>query len=127
MGHQRADISAVPRALADALRTALDHVPATAGQTTTQLELVRSLEDALAARRERIVISQERSPVEVVGPGDPGAVLLVTIAMVHCERGDTAAIAMVLFATAAATSALLIASHARPFTGENSVSPQVLR
>ena len=54
------------------------------------------------------------------------ACTLVAIAMVHVENRLTAALAMALFATGVAISFVLIASHARPFTGEMSVGPQLL-
>jgi CHASE3 domain sensor protein len=127
MAHQRADIVSVPAALTEALRVALTEVPTTEGQMTSQRELARSLEEALQARRERIIISQQSiNWVKWAALGVEALLVLVTIGMVHCDHGATAAVAMGIFATAVATAALLIASHSRPFTGQISVSPQVL-
>ena len=50
----------------------------------------------------------------------------VAIAMVHSDNRTAAALALGLFATGAAVSVALIASHDRPFTGEISVGPGVL-
>jgi hypothetical protein len=127
MADQQANLSAMPTALADAIHVALEETPANEAQAIGERELVRSLEDAFEARRERIVISHESiNWVKWATLAVQALLLLVTIGMVQCEHPDTGAIAMGIFATAAATSALLIASHARPFTGEISVSPQVL-
>lgn len=127
MAQQRADIVSVPSALVEALRMALAEVPAAEGQTTTQRELVRSLEEALEARRQRIIISQASiNWVKWSALAIEALLVLITIGMVHCEQGATAAVAMGIFATAVATSAVLIASHTRPFSGEISVSPSVL-
>jgi phosphoglycerate-specific signal transduction histidine kinase len=54
-------------------------------------------------------------------------VALVGIAMAHCDNKPAAAMAMALFAAAVAISVLLIASHARPFTGQISVGPGLLQ
>jgi hypothetical protein len=51
---------------------------------------------------------------------------MVAIAVVHCDNRPAAAIAIAIFATGAAVSVLLIASHDRPFGGEISVKPDVL-
>jgi hypothetical protein len=128
MERQDASIATAPETLVEALRVALRDVPSTGGQITIQHELARSIQDALQARRDRILIS--RSSINWVkwsGLAVQAVLLLVTIAMVHCDHPGTAAVAMGIFATAVATSALLIASHARPFTGEISVRPDILR
>jgi len=52
---------------------------------------------------------------------------LIAIALVHVESRGAAAVAMGLFATGVAVSILVIASHDRPFTGEISVAPDLLR
>ena len=46
--------------------------------------------------------------------------------MIHSDNRGAAAAAMGIFATGVAVSILLIASHDRPFTGEISVSPDLL-
>ncbi len=48
---------------------------------------------------------------------------MVAIAVVHCDNRAAGAIAIAIFATGAAVSVLLIASHDRPFSGEISVKP----
>ena len=60
-------------------------------------------------------------------PDRVAIVVLIAIAMVHCDNTSAAATAMGLFATAVVISVVLIASHARPFTGQISVGPGILR
>jgi hypothetical protein len=97
-------------------------------QRTAQPEMVKALHTALDARRQRIVISQS-----TVGTVKWAAILLqglctlVAIAMVHSDNRLTCAIALTLFATGIALSLLLIAAYSRPFTGEISVGPKLLK
>ena len=90
--------------------------------------MIRALRAALDARRQRIVISESS-----VGAVKWLAILfqafctLVAIAMVHADNRRACAIALTLFATGAALSVLLIAGYSRPFTGEISVSPELLK
>src|SRR3954468_21298426 len=58
MRDQRATLTTVPAPLADALRVALRLEPVKQGQVTAQRELVASLQSALDARRQRIIVSQ---------------------------------------------------------------------
>ena len=52
---------------------------------------------------------------------------LIAIAMVHSDNRLTCGIALTLFATGIALSLLLIATYSRPFTGEISVGPELLK
>jgi hypothetical protein len=61
-----------------------------------------------------------------MGLGFEAVFVLVAIAIVHSDNPAGAAVAMGIFAAASATAAVLIAAHARPFTGEISVHPDVL-
>ena len=56
-----------------------------------------------------------------------GLCTLVAIAMVHSDNKLTCAITLTLFATGIALSLLLIAAYSRPFTGEISVRPDLLK
>ena len=56
-----------------------------------------------------------------------GLCTLVAIAMVHSDNRLACAIAMTLFATGMALSLLLIGAYSRPFTGEISVRPDLLK
>ena len=52
---------------------------------------------------------------------------LVVVALAHSDNRLTNAIALGLFSTGVAISILLIASYSRPFTGEISVGPELLK
>ena len=52
---------------------------------------------------------------------------LIAIVMVHSDNRLTCGIALTLFATGIALSLLLIAAYSRPFTGEISVGPELLK
>lgn len=128
MARQRATLSTLPAALIEALHGTLTLKPADDSQRTAQPEMVKALHTALDARRQRIVISQS-----TVGTVKWAAILLqglctlVAIAMVHSDNRLTCAIALTLFATGIALSLLLIAAYSRPFTGEISVGPNLLK
>ena len=90
--------------------------------------MVKALHSALDARRQRIVVSQSAvGKVKWAGILLPGLCTLVAIAMVHSDNRLTCAIAMTLFASGMALSLLLIAAYTRPFTGEISVGPDLLK
>ena len=128
MAQQQATLSTLPAALIEALHDTLNLKPADDSQRTAQPEMVKALHTALDARRQRIVISQS-----AVGSVKWAAILLqglctlVAIAMVHSDNRLTCGIALTLFATGIALSALLIAAYSRPFTGEISVGPELLK
>jgi Protein of unknown function (DUF4239) len=125
---QRATLSTLPADLIEALHSTLTLKPVDDSQRTAQPEMVKALHTALDARRQRIVISQS-----TVGTVKWAAILLqglctlVAIAMVHSDNRLTCAIALTLFATGIALSLLLIAAYSRPFTGEISVGPKLLK
>jgi hypothetical protein len=113
--------------LAETLRLALSLAPKSDGQIAAQREIVTGLENAMDARRQRIILS--RSSVNWVKWTclfAQAGCTLIAIAMVHCDNRAAAAIAMGIFATGVAVSVLLIISHDRPFSGEISVKPDVL-
>jgi hypothetical protein len=123
-----ATLSVVPAALDGALRLALALTPRTEGQRTAQREIVASLQDALDARRERIIVSQSSvNWVKWSGMILVAALTLLAIAFVQSDNPLAAAIALWLFASAAACALVIIASQDRPFNGEFRVRPDVLR
>lgn len=127
MEDQRATLTAIPVPLAEALRVALTLDPANQGQVTAQRELVSSLQDALDARRQRIIISESTvNWVKWLGVIALAALTLVGIAFVHSENRLTTRLAMGIFASAVAVTLVLIASQARPFSGEFGVTPDAL-
>ena len=101
--------------------------PRSDGQVAAQREIVTAVQNALDARRQRIIVSQSGvNWVKWTGLLLQAICTLIAIAMVHSDNRTSAAVAMGLFATGVAVSVVLIASHHRPFTGEISVRPDVL-
>ena len=128
MARQGATLALAPAPLSEALRIMLATAPDSEGQRLAQREMVGALEQALDARRQRILISRSSiNWVKWAGLVAVAIVNLFAIAIVHCDNKAAAAIAMGLFATAVAISVVLIASHARPFTGQISVGPGLLK
>jgi len=128
MAHQRATLAMIPAGLADALQLAIELPATSAGQITAQREIVANLDDALDARRQRILVS--RSEVNVVkwfALIFEAVCTLTAIAIVHSDSRATARYAMGLFSAAIAACILLLVAADRPFTGQLSVQPTPLR
>ena len=127
MAKQSASLKITPPALAETLRLALSLAPKSEGQIAAQREIVTGLENAMDARRQRIILSGSSvNWVKWTCLFAQAGCTLIAIAMVHCDNRAAAAIAMGIFATGVAVSVLLIVSHDRPFSGEISVKPDVL-
>ena len=128
MARQQATLSTLPTALIEALRDTLALKPTDESQRIAQSEMVKALHTALDARRQRIVISESAvGAVKWVAILLQALCTLVAIAMVHSDNRRACAIALTLFATGVALSLLLIAAYSRPFTGEISVGPDLLK
>ena len=129
MAHRRATLSTLrANALIEALQDVLSLKSVDDSQRTAQPEIMKALETAMDARRQRIVVSQSSvGTVKWAGIVLQALCTLVAIAMVHSDNRLACAIAMTLFATGIALSLLLIAAYSRPFTGEISVKPDLLR
>jgi hypothetical protein len=127
MAEQRATLTAVPTALGASLQVALALQPKNEGQQVAQRELVASLETALDARRERIIVSESSvNWVKWSGVVFLAVLTLLAIALVHSENRLTTALAMAIFASAAAASITIIAAQERPFSGQFRVKPDAL-
>jgi hypothetical protein len=127
MARRNATLTIAPPQLADALRLALSLEPRGQGQTIAQRELVASLQSALDARRQRIILSRSsvnwvKWTVLLVQAG----LTVITIAMVHSDNRAANRIILTIFATGIGIAVVLIAAHSRPFTGEISAHPAVL-
>jgi hypothetical protein len=127
MARHNATLTLAPPRMAEALRLALSLTPQRDGQVVAQREMVVSLEGAMDARRQRIILS--RSSVDwvkwTVLLAQAGLTLL-TIAMVHVDNRLANGIILTIFATGVGVAVLLIAAHGRPFTGELAIRPAVL-
>jgi len=127
MAKQAASLKVAAPALSETLRLALALTPQSEGQILARNEMVRELENAMDARRERINLS--RSTVNWVKwtcMFVQAVCALVAIAMIHCDNRAAAAIALGIFATGVAVSGILIATHDRRFSGDIHVEPDVL-
>jgi hypothetical protein len=127
MGRHSATLTMIPAPLADALQITLALKPESEGQEVAQRQIVSALENALDARRQRIIVSE--SSVNWVKWSTvllQAVCALVAIAMVHSDNRQASAIALGLFATGVALSIVLIASHSGPFSGQISVRPDLL-
>ena len=83
MAHDAASLQITPYSLAEALQFTLALTPSSQGQQTAQREITTALENALDARRQRIIISQSRvNWVKWLCLGLQPACALIAIAMV---------------------------------------------
>jgi hypothetical protein len=127
MARGNATLRVVPAPLADALRVALEIEPRGESEVTAQRELVSSLQDALDARRQLIILSGSTvNWLRWAGVIALAVLTLLTIGLAHSENRMTTAIAMGLFASAVAVTLVMIAAQDRPFSGEFGVKPDVL-
>ncbi|OAF00685.1 hypothetical protein AYJ54_31055 [Bradyrhizobium centrolobii] len=127
MAHQEVSLRVTPPALAEALQLVVAMTPQGGGQETVQREIIAALQQALDARRQRIIVSLAAvNSVKWWCLYLQGACALLAIGLVHCDNRLGGAIAMGLFATGVATSVLLIAAHDRPFAGQISIHPEPL-
>jgi hypothetical protein len=127
MARGNATLAIAPARLAEALGLALSLTPRSEGQVAAQREMVASLQNALEARRQRIILSGSsinwvKWTVLLVQAG----LTLLTIAMVHSDNRAANRIILAIFATGVGVAVVLIASHSHPFAGEMSVRPTVL-
>jgi len=127
MASGHATLTLAPPNLSEALRLSLSLTPQTPGQMAAQRELVVALQNALDARRQRIILSRSSvNPVKWVTLLIQAGLTLLAIAMVHSDNPATNRIILAIFATSVAALVILIAAHSRPFAGQISVSPAVL-
>jgi hypothetical protein len=127
MARRNATLTIAPTRLTETLRLVLSLTPGSAGQAAAQREMVASLQNALEARRQRIILSRSsinwvKWTVLLVQAG----LTLITIAMIHCDNRAANRIILAIFATGVGVAVVLIASHSRPFTGDIAVRPTVL-
>ena len=127
MANRTANLRAIPGVLAEALQATLALTPNSEGQKTAQRKIATSLETALDARRQRIMISQSQvNLLKWLCLFLQAVCALVAIAMVHSDNRLASIIALGIFATGVAASMLLILAHDRPFVGEISIRPDAL-
>jgi hypothetical protein len=118
-----------PRVMAEATAMVLDLNPLRPGEQLAQQRVVAALDEALDARRNRIMLSGE------LIDGVQWSVILVlmililaTVAMGNVESPRASAIAMLIVATASAASLVLLLAYDQPLNaGGFFVQPTLLR
>jgi hypothetical protein len=127
MAHRSASLRAPPRQLIEALQFELSLPTNLPGQQTAQHEITSALENALDARRQRIIVSfAEVNLVKWLSLYLQAVCVMLAIALVHCDDRLASLTAIGLFATGAAAAVLLIAAHDRPFIGQLAITPDPL-
>ncbi|MGR8999522.1 MAG: bestrophin-like domain [Gammaproteobacteria bacterium] len=118
MAYHTAKLKISSQPLAEALQLTLRLKPRSEGQTTAQKAIVNALEDALDARRQRIVISlSDINWITWMCLIMQAICTLMAIAMIHCGNRIASTSAMGIFATGVSVSVLIIVAHNRPFGG----------
>jgi Protein of unknown function (DUF4239) len=118
----------LPVALTEAMVTLLSFSPAHPGQQLAQQRALVAIEEALDARRNRILLSEASlGAAQWLVIFVLCVLILATIAMVHVEHRRTQAITLFIFATAMASCFVLLLLYDRPFGGGISVGPEALR
>jgi len=129
MAAGRANVQLLPPGLAAGLSALLSFVPTTSGQRIAQQRTVVAIEEMLDARRNRIILSNTAIALiqwQVIAI--LGALIMVTVAMVHIDRIATVGINLFIIATAIAACLVLLMVHDRPFTaGGSTVQPDAFR
>jgi hypothetical protein len=127
MARRTAPLNMTPRPIQEALQLVLSLPATNPGQQVAQREITSTLEAALDARRQRIIVSRaEVNAVKWSCLYLQAICALLAIALVHCDDRLSSLVAMGLFATGVSASVLLIAAHDRPFVGQIAVTPEPL-
>jgi Protein of unknown function (DUF4239) len=127
MEEGRASLDHIPVALSDALDLAVGFAPDDEGDAVAQREIVASIQDALDARRQRIIVS-ESSIDTVMWLAVIGLALLtlVAIAVVHSGNSTSARFALGVFALAVAVVITMLVAQDQPFSGQLGLDPDLL-
>jgi hypothetical protein len=127
MAHRRETLTVIPAQLAEALQIAIRLTPRSDGEKAAQQQMISSVQSALDARRQRIILSESSvNWVKWSGVILVAVLTLIAIAFVHCENRLAAGLALGLFTAAVAGSLILLAVQQRPFGGEFAVRPDPL-
>jgi hypothetical protein len=116
----------MPTALIEALHETLALKPADAGQQPAQLEMVKAIRPRWMRAPAHCISQSTLATVKWVGillrDSAHGA-----FAAVHSDNCPARTLTLALFATGFAMSLLLIAAYGRPFSGEISIGPELLK
>jgi Protein of unknown function (DUF4239) len=128
MAKGEATLERPPLALTGAMGALLSFTPTGPAQHLAQQRALVALEDALDARRNRILLSGATlGHVQWMVISFLAVLILVTIAMIHVDNSRTAAITLFIFASAVAACLFLLVVYDRPYAGGGiSVEPRAL-
>ena len=103
--------------LSDAMSTLLSFVPENPGQQIAQQRTLVAIEQALDARRHRILLSgASMLPMQWIVILVLGTLMLVTVAIVHIDRPPAMAVNLFILSTALAVCLVLLLVSDRPFS-----------
>ena len=129
MASGRANLQSIAVGLAEAMTELLSFTPVQANQQLAQQRALVAIEQALEARRNRVLLSQaEIAPIQWIVIIVLAVLILITLAMVLIEHRLARAITMFIYSTAIAVCLVLLMAYDRPFgVGGFLVRPTVLR
>jgi hypothetical protein len=125
MASGRANLHSIAVGLAEAMTALLSFTPVQSNQQLAQQRALAAIEQALEARRNRVLLSEaEIAPLQWIVIIGLAVLILVTLAMVLIEER----LAMAIYSTGIAVCLVLLMAYDRPFgTGGFVVRPTVLR
>jgi len=125
----RAKMRATIPGLTDATSTILSFAPTDASQQLTQQRTLNALEQAIDARRNRILLSNAFvAPIQWIAIIVLAVLLLLIVAMVHIEQPLAKAMGLFILSTAIAVCTMLLLVNDRPFsTGGFFIGSDVLQ
>jgi hypothetical protein len=129
MNRAQATLQLTPVGLTDAMTAILSFTPAQPTQRLAQERALMGIEQAFAARRNRIRLSQvEIAPIQWAVIVVLMTLILLTIAMAHIDNRPAMAATLFIFSTAVAVCLVLLMVYDRPFAaGGFTMAPTALR
>jgi hypothetical protein len=129
MASGRANLQSIAVGLAEAMTALLSFRPVQSNQQLAQQRALVAIEQALEARRNRVLLSQaEIAPIQWTVILSLATLILITIALVHIDRPLAMGVTLFIFSTAIAICLILLFAYDRPFgAGGFIVPPTVLR
>jgi hypothetical protein len=114
MASGRATLQSIAVALAEAMTALLSFTPAQSNQQLAQQRALVAIEQALEARRNRVLLSQaEIAPIQWIAIIVIAVLILITLAMVLIEQRLATAITMFIYSTAVAICLVLLLVYDR--------------
>jgi hypothetical protein len=129
MASGRANLQSIAVELREAMAILLSFTPVQSNQQLAQQRALVAIEQALEARRNRVLLSQaEIAPIQWIVIIGLAVLILITLAMVLIQERLAMAITMFIYSTGIAVCLVLLMVYDRPFgVGGFIVQPTVLR